>query len=56
MNQKAFEENTCNQRQALKKRCEKDTIGFSFASLWFKKWRVFCKQITDFGKAKSDQT
>ena len=56
MNQKAFEENTYNRRQAMKNRCEKDTIGFSFVSLWLKKWRGFCKQITDFGKAKPHQT
>ena len=41
MNQYAFEENTCNRLQVLKNRCEKDTIGLSFVSLWLKKWRKF---------------
>ena len=41
MNQYTFEENTCNRLQVLKNRCEKDTIGFSFVSLWLKKWRKF---------------
>ena len=41
MDQSEFDANTCNQRQARDNTCERGTIGFSFASHWFRNWNQF---------------
>ena len=47
MNQSEREENVCNRRKVQVNASEKDTIGFGFASHWFRTWREFYFQITE---------
>jgi len=43
-NQSELEANTCNRRQARKRACRQDRIGFGFNSDWLRKWREFLSQ------------